>query len=224
MRISMKKRKIGYVHNSVSGDFSFSKDKQVQHESKLEKDFLTMISYDDSVVDIIEQPFTILYQLDDKEYVYEYTPDFLVHFKVNENGLQPKPLLVEVKPKNILAKRFCEFKPKFKAAISYCSQENMQFKIYDERRIHGIYFKNIKLLKRYARLAYDIDEKELIINYVDTAGHASIDNILQFLNNTGQQWKMSLGHIYQLLNNKVLSTDLTEEINLNTVVLLHNER
>lgn len=212
----MKKRKIGYVHNSVSGDFSFRGEKQVQHESKLEKDFLTMISFSDSIADIIEQPFTIEYVCGDK--LCKYTPDFLVNFKASDYGLIPKPLLVEVKPRDILYKRFCEFKPKYKAAISYANQENMQFRIYDERRIHTIYYHNIKFLKRYSRFAYDLDEKNRITGYLDIAGDISISDILLFLNNTGQERKMSLGHIYQLLNNKVLSADLTEELDLDTIV------
>ena len=216
IKISLKKRKIGYVYNSVAGDFSFNGLKLVGHESKLEKNFLILASFSSSVVNIIEQPFTILYQHNNKE--REYTPDYLIYFNEDENGFQPKPLLVEVKPRKVLMERFSEFKPKLKAAFAYCRQENMRFKIYDEQRIYNTSFNNIKFLKRYARLEYANEEAHKIVKYLDKVQESTITEILDFLGVSEQERSLSLGHIYQLLYKKILLTDFSETIDLHTVI------
>ena len=59
MKISMKKRKIGYSYGSVSGHFAFHKQKSIAFESTLERNLLTLLKFNDSVDDVIEQPLTI---------------------------------------------------------------------------------------------------------------------------------------------------------------------
>ena len=56
MKISMKKRKIGYTYGSVSGHFSFRKQKSIAFESTLERDLLTLLEFNESVDDGIGQP------------------------------------------------------------------------------------------------------------------------------------------------------------------------
>jgi len=214
MKISTKKRKIGYVHNSISGYFSQPGKRSINFESKLEKDFLTMISFNNQVEDIIEQPFTIEYEYDGK--LRRYTPDFLVFFK--NNGVYTKPLLVEVKRREELIEKFAEFKPKFKAAITYSNQEDYFFKIYDQKRIYGTYFENIELVKRYRRNEYPVLEREKIIDYLSSSIKSTIDNILVYLHNEYPSQNMAFGHICQLLELKILSTDFKTPIHKNSVV------
>lgn len=80
MKISMKKRKIEYTYGSVSGHFAFRKQKSIAFESTLERDLLTLLEFNDSVDDVIEQPITIEY-LNHNDKLVSYTPDFLVYFK-----------------------------------------------------------------------------------------------------------------------------------------------
>ena len=220
MKISMKKRKIGYVHSSISGYFSFRGEKSINFESNLEKNFLTMISFSEHVADIIEQPFTIEYENDGK--LRKYTPDFLVYFKTGGSGTLPgfhyKPLLVEVKRREELTKKFCEFKPKFQAAITYSAQENYLFKIYDETRIYGTYFENIELLRRYRRNQYDIEEQYKIIDGLSIVGTSTIRNLLTHLYNNQNDKNNAFGHICQLLEQKILSTDFQSKIKIDSLI------
>ena len=78
MKISMKNRKIGYVYGSVSGHFSFRKEKSIAFESTLERDLLYLLEFNDSVIDVEEQPFTIEYTNHNGKLV-TYTPDFFVN-------------------------------------------------------------------------------------------------------------------------------------------------
>lgn len=112
MKISMKKRKIGYTYGSVSGYFAFRKQKSIAFESTLERDLLTLLEFNDSVEDVIEQPLTIEYTNHNGRDV-AYTPDFLVDFKEPEASLLKKPrkpLLIEVKPREKIQKHFCRIK------------------------------------------------------------------------------------------------------------------
>jgi len=226
MKISMKKRKIGYTYGSVSGKFSFRGEKIVEFESLLEKDLLTILEFNDTVSDVIEQPFTIEY-INEKGKPASYTPDFLVYFKLyglgTTNKVYPKPLLIEVKPRKILKKRFNEFRPKFKAAISYTMQNDMIFKIYDESRIHGVYYDNVKKLKKYIRQEYNKLEEEKLLERLQLLGHTSIECLIEHLAVTDEQKGITLGQIYHLIATKKIGCDFTYPITLNTTIWLNME-
>lgn len=219
MKISLKRRKAKYVYNSISGFFSFKGKKSVWYESNLEKNFLHMISFSDSVVDIEAQPFTIEYKHDGKW--RKYTPDFLVYFKPSgyefHSTIRPKPLLVEVKRKEELVKKFCEFKPKFKAGIQHAANEGLHFKIYDEKRIFSDYHENVTYLKSFSRSIFDPQEAKKITDYLTAIGHASIKNIISYLYNTEEEM-IGLRHIFQLLLKGEIITDLQKPISNNTII------
>mgnify|MGYP002147633332 FL=1 len=102
----MKNRKIGYTYSSVSGHFAFRKEKSIPYESPLERDFLILLEFNDSVSDVIGQPLTLQYK-NQKGRTVPYSPDFLVYFHEPNAELlipQRKPLLIEVKPRKKLRK------------------------------------------------------------------------------------------------------------------------
>ena len=218
----MKNRKIGYTYGSVSGVCSFRKEKSISFESTLERDLITLMGFNDSVSDIIEQPLTIEYtNANGRETTY--TPDFLVHFKQPETTLfntKHKSLLIEVKPRNILRKKFQQLKPKFKIAMKYAQQNDMIFKIYDEGRIRGEYFRNISFLKRYQNLKYDESEEQRILEYLEMVGNTAIDHIIEYLYATSVQKGIALGHIWHLMANKKIVCLFDEPLNQSTVVWL----
>lgn len=225
MKISMKKRKIGYVYSSVSGRFPFRGEKNICFESKLEESFLTGMAFNDGVLDIEEQPFTLEYETSEGK-TATYTPDFLVHFRYlspdySKKVSFSKSLLVEVKPRKILQKRFCEFLPKFKAAISYSRDNDMMFKIYDESRIYTPYYKNIVFLQRYSRSEYDPYIEKRIMQYLEIMGSATIDNILAVQCNTEVERGLMLGQIWHLLSVKKLSAVLDWPLGYETDVWIN---
>ena len=64
MKISTKIRKIGYAYGSVSRHFAFRKEKSIAFKATPERDLLTLLEFNDSVSDVIEQPVTIEYTND----------------------------------------------------------------------------------------------------------------------------------------------------------------
>ncbi len=225
MKISMKKRKIGYTYGSVSGYFPFRKEKSIAFESTLERDLLTLLEFNDSVEDVIEQPLTIEY-VNHNGKIVTYTPDFLVHFKDDDASLlhRPrKPLLIEVKPREKLQRHCKELKAKFRKAVQYAQANDMIFKIYDESRIRTPYLKNILFLKRYGKLTYNIEDEENILSYINSCGSTSIEMVLEYLFVTKEQKSIALGHIWNLLANKKLLCDFGRPLNKSTVVWVNEK-
>jgi len=175
-----------------------------------------MISFSDSVADIKSQPCTIEYQHDGK--CRKYTPDFLVFFKPNDRDSHPKPLLVEVKRREELLKKFSEFKPKFKVGIRHAFDEGYHFKIYDERRIYGPYYENIIYLKSFSRSLCDEQELNRITDYLSAVGYTTISNIVSYLYKTEEEAMNGLRHIYQLILRKSITADLQIPISNDTVI------
>lgn len=225
MKIKQAGRKIGYTYGSVSGRFSFRGDKTVCFESKLEKDFLTYMEFDDAVLDVEEQPFTLEYS-DASGKRRSYTPDFLVTWKTAGCGANPRiewpPMVVEVKPREKLRKHWGEYRERFKAMTRHCVREGMTFRIFDESRIHDLFFKNVKILQRYRKMRYDPLDERRILDYVDGFGHVRIDALLAVLGGNETKRAVNLGHIRHLLAVKKLSADLyNDPLTQRTLVWLH---
>ncbi len=212
MKISVKNRKIGYTYLSQSGYFSFRGMKEIAFESRLEKDFLTSFAFSDRVLDIEEQPFTLTYtNSQGRETVY--TPDFMIVYRPETMNVShfSKTMIVEVKPREVLRKDFCTFKDRFKAMISYCQQNDMIFKIYDESKIHTLYFDNITRIMRYKRYHYDPVERDTILNYVNATGQATVGLIPEIFGGTDMDKAEIIGHVYHLLATKQLLADLVTQ-------------
>lgn len=225
MKISTKNRKIGYTYGSVSGHFAFRKEKSIAFESTLERDLLTLLEFNDSVSDVIEQPMTIEYTNDNGRDV-TYTPDFLVFFNESDADLlrmQRKPLLIEVKPRDRLIKDWEKLKKKFQIGIRYAHANDMIFKVYDEGRIRNTYFKNVLFLKRYKRLTYNEEDTMEILSLVNANGSLSVEHILEHISATQEQKGMTLGQVWNMVANKQLLCLLDSPLNIKTIVWLNED-
>lgn len=226
MKISMKSRKIGYTYGSVSGHFAFRREKSIAFESTLERDLLTLLEFNDMVLDVIEQPVTIEY-VNHNGRAVTYTPDFLVHFRSpatnNISAPYAKPMLIEVKPSEILDKKFRELRPKFKIGMKYAIENGFVFKIYDEKRIRGQDLKNITFISRHKYLQYDSDEEERILSHLKAVGHTAVDHLLAYLYVTDTQRGIALGQVWNLLANKKIACDMSLPLGQQSVVWLNRD-
>ncbi len=223
MKISQNNRKIGYTHSSVSGSFPFRSEKSICFESTLERDLLMILEYDPCVVDVIEQPVTIEYTNKNGRDV-TYTPDFLVHYRSDHStnsSLLKTSKLIEVKPQIVLKKKWKKLKPKFKIGTSYAKQQGWRFCIYDESRIRGQYLKNIRFLSRYKNYQFDVYEEKRMIDHLNAVGHTAIDHILEVLYAREDDKGIALSQIWQLLSKQKFACDMTQSLNLGTVVWLN---
>jgi hypothetical protein len=109
-----------------------------EHESALERDFVTLVSFLDPGVSITSQPITLAFR--DGQRLRRYTPDFLVR---PSNG---RAQLVEVKYRGDLRQQWTRLKPAFKAARIWAEEQGTEFRIATERSIRGTRLENAKRL------------------------------------------------------------------------------
>jgi hypothetical protein len=162
----MRQRKIGIKTRSISGIVPSVKNNDcVWFESALERDFALLLESDPEVSKYQEQPITIEYL--DGDRFRTYTPDFLVDFTKSTNH---RPILCEIKYKSELRKNFSILKPKFRAAIEYCEEQDWEFKIVTEEyiRTHRLY--NMNFLRRFTFKDVDQSCLELVIHTIRDLG------------------------------------------------------
>ncbi|EKB5073017.1 heteromeric transposase endonuclease subunit TnsA [Vibrio cholerae] len=113
--------------------------RMVDAESSLERDFIFLLEHDSNVRSFEEQPIKI------NVGCRTYTPDILVSYNDGEK------YLYEVKYRSELKKNWFKLKPKFKASIAFCKQENIKFKIVTDKEIRTPLLKNLEFLSHFSR-------------------------------------------------------------------------
>jgi len=140
-------RKIRTSNRSITGRRPSEKtNSSHQHESALERDYLTLLEHDDEVAEYGVQPVTIQYLNDGV--AARYTPDVLVHYYPE---FKRKPALIEVKYEAELIEKHDFYAARFKAASEYASQNGYEFRIATDKLIRTEYLWNIKFLSTYLR-------------------------------------------------------------------------
>ncbi|MES2822452.1 MAG: TnsA endonuclease N-terminal domain-containing protein [Pseudomonadota bacterium] len=115
-------------------------------ESTLERDFYSLLQFDNNVHRYEVQPLEINYLLDGKQKTY--TPDTLVQY-VKSTGLSPT--IFEVKYRSDLKENWAILKPKFKATIRYAKSVGWRFRLVTEHEIRTTYLKNVKFLLSFRK-------------------------------------------------------------------------
>lgn len=201
-------RKIKPTRRSVSGIYVFRGVDSIPFESTLERDFLIRKEWCINVLDIIPQPVQIPFTKNGR--TYNYTPDFLVYYRLNNVHFDfyPKPILVEVKPRNELRAHLPEWRDKYRAAFKYAKAQGWEFRIHDEGRIRDQALENIRFLERYKRMQFPIEESQAVIKTVTEMGSTFFHYILarHFM---GLYKAEGISHIWHLLATRQLDCDIT---------------
>lgn len=205
-------RKIKPTRRSVSGFYSFRGESSIAFESTLERDFVMRQEFNVNVLDIIPQPAIIPFTKNGRS--YEYTPDFLVYYRLSKIGYtpDPTPLLVEVKPRSEIQAHWSEWRDKFRAAFRYAKEQGYEFRIYDESRIRTKSLDNIRFLERYKRMQFPFEESQAVIETVKQMGNAPFHYLLSrhFM---GLYKAEGIAHVWHLLATRQLDCDITLPLN-----------
>lgn len=205
-------RKIKPTRRSVSGFYSFRGESSIAFESTLERDFIMRQEFNVNVLDIIPQPAIIPFTRNRRN--YEYTPDFLVYYRLSKIGYtpDPTPLLVEVKPRSEIQEHWSEWREKFRAALHFAKEQGYEFRIYDESRIRTKSLENIRFLERYKRMQFPSEESQSVIETVKQMGNAPFHYLLSrhFM---GLYKAEGIAHIWYLLATRQLDCDITLPLN-----------
>jgi hypothetical protein len=182
----------------------------VAFESLLERDYIFLLEYDNCVLSYQEQPITINYSFNNKD--YRYTPDFLVK---RSTGTQ----IIEIKPKSKLLKLLSkeDGKRKLMAGHNYCFSNGYEYKIITEEDIRsGSLLKNIKFLFGFSKLTVPASIKMNIRNKLLEYRPIKIREFICCLG-YGETQKY-ISYIYSLLYSKVLFTNLQKPINIDSYI------
>ena len=220
--IENPKRDIGIGTSSLRGKIPSSKtNRQHKFESSLERDFIEIIDFNNSVKHYCEQPVTIEYKLDGV--TYYYTPDFIVYY----NSKSIKPLLCEIKYRKDLKKNWKELKPKFKAAIEYTRKNNWRFKIITEKEIRNQYLENAKFLNNYKenkidRLGFltginEIDFKLLMFN-IEEIKITTPEELMMMSSSNKEKQGEFLYTIWYLVANFWIKCDLSKPLTIKSEI------
>lgn len=129
----MPVRKIPKNHLFVTGAFSSRKNSEMRgFESLLEKEYMLLLEFDNSVASFEEQPLTVPIPGIAKG----YTPDFAVHYNANQAAQeQQRSKLVEVKSSEDLKKNAEKYSKKFEFATEFANDRGWDFEIVTEKDI-----------------------------------------------------------------------------------------
>src|SRR5258707_6171605 len=100
-----------------------------EHESALERDFVTLTSFTDAAAVVTAQPATIRFKDEGRQ--RRYTPDFRVDWSDGRIDI------VEIKYRTDLRAGWSRFRPAFAAARNWASSNGARFRIATERGIRS---------------------------------------------------------------------------------------
>jgi len=224
--ITSPARKIPRRYNGVSGLFPSKKNdgKMVPYESLLERNYMLLLEFDDTVDRYVGQPVTIPYQLSNESGSRKsrYTPDFIVYFRTDADGVIPPPALIEIKEKKELEKNKETYEQKFAAAKLYSHKQRWAFSVKTQDDIQGHFFENADFLYTYLNVPRTSQEQE-VIKFIDAQGGAMTGTqIFQHFAADASGLATFPAIFWAMVANKELMTDWNQPINLNASFFTEN--
>lgn len=218
-------REIYFKYGSLSGNFVSTKNKNklIQFESSLERDYVYLLEFNPEVYCYLEQPLKIIYTNNSNK-KKSYIPDFLVRYR---NPII-KDELIEIKYHSDLVKNYLLYKPKLVAAEEFCKKNSLTFRLLTDKNIREEnfdYLKNIKFLFRYrvilqnsATNNFEEDDVFLIIQTLREVKVCSILDLLNKLSPKTQRKSELLFYIWYLIAKKYIGCDLKIKLSMNSII------
>lgn len=208
-------RKIPKNYSNVTGIAAHSKaEGQAMFESTLERDFLMLLEFDNNVERFEVQPIRLEWENDLGKF-RSYTPDVLAYYKQSKH----KPTLYEVKYREDINKNWSKLKPKFKAAIRFCKENNWKFKLITEVEIKTTYLESVKFLLPFTRQGASSEDDMMILD----------DKIIQLGTTTpkelvssiySDEWNQArlLPTLWYLIGSRQIQVDLNSKITMSSKI------
>ncbi len=172
-----------------------------EHESALERDFVTLTSFLDPDASIVSQPITLTFR--DPARTRRYTPDFLVQHKVAPAEL------IEVKYRADLHANWKRLKPAFVIARDWAREHQAVFRIATERSIRSATLDNAKRLLPLRIAPVDVRVADLVLSATRLARGTTFGGVLAALPVSRER---GLATVWRLIARGVLRVDLTVPI------------
>lgn len=210
--MSVRKLKKSYI--SCVGYFkSYKTNKQHSFDSILERDFFTILEFDENVVNYAEQPFRMYYQLNGAK--TRYTPDVLVTYQDDSQKLFEVKYQSDIDSDEELQYKLSVLPDEIQ------KQKDLVFEVITDEKLYGTYFDNCTFLYSFAFLHLD----ESLVQSV----HEQIYNldtefsIRQLLNSLTQDSTLQLKLIpciWQIIFKDNLLVDMYKKLTMVTIISL----
>lgn len=178
-----------------------------EHESALERDFVTLASFLYPDASITSQPVTLSFR--DGATARRYTPDFLVRRPAGPAEL------VEVKYRADLYANWRRLRPGFLVARDWAREHGATFRIATDRSIRGPVLNNAKRLLPLRRAPVDAGVAELVLDAARSTQAATFGGVLARLPLSREA---GLAALWRLIARGALRVDLGAPITFDTRV------
>lgn len=212
----MPVRKIPRSRRSLTGIFAAGDGgRGIAFESSLERDFITLFSFDPAVAEIEEQPVAIHYTAPTGREA-RYTPDFLVRYATPGRS----PRLFEVKYRAELEEKSEELRPRFEAADAYATERGWTFRVVTEEDLRTARLKNARFLLPFRRHPIDHGRSARILRMLKGWGPMPVARLLEETWPDPDERALGMRCLWQLLSRHRVTADLDIELSDGSVVWL----
>ena len=199
-------RRIPLSHRSHVTGFQALTTWVTEHESALERDFVTLSSFADARAVLTAQPITIRFEHEGRS--RRYTPDFRVDW--SDGGTD----LVEIKYCVDLRAGWKNFRPAFEAARVWARANGAHFRIATERGIRGPRLDVAKRLLPLRNVPIDTALSEFAIMRAQGQGISFAD----LVDTLPASREAALAVVWRLIARGLLAVDLSAPIMANSHV------
>lgn len=213
-------RSIGTSRRSLTGRVASKKGGAAGFESSLERDWLICLDFDPDVEMIVEQPFSIYYELDGR--TLRYTPDVLARYRQRDGHVSV--VVFEVKPYDELASSFGIYRRRFKEMVRYCRARGWRFKIVTEQQIRTPYLANARFLRKYRRLSQQVLYKEQLLYSLKALGPTTPQALLAMAYLHEEKRMAALTELWRLIALRQINAELDRPLGMHSPIWLGDER
>ena len=178
-----------------------------EHESALERDFVTLTSFLDPGASITAQPITVWFR--DGARTRRYTPDFFVRSSAGRSEL------IEVKYRADLCANWERLKPGFAAACTRARADGACFRIVTEQEIRGTTLDNAKRLLPLRSAPCDLEMVQRAMTVVGSLAAPTFGSVLAAF---PANRSLALATLWRLIARGALRVELSAPINFDTPV------
>jgi hypothetical protein len=202
-------------HMHVTGEVTSSKGETLGFTGGVERDFYALMSHQRSISSIETQSIKISYTNAAGKKT-RYTPEALIRF---HDYVGRRPLLVEVKPREILRRDWSLFRERFQVATGYANDHGWKFWICTDAEIRTPYLATIRNLRVHRDHKFPEHELEEVADIVGGQTGITFRQLLGELDlrRPGAR-AQNLSRIYHLICTGIISADLFKPIVYETIL------
>lgn len=212
----MPVRKIKKSYISCVGYFkSYKNNKQLAFESILERDFFTLLEFQNNVVAYEEQPLKIQYKLKAKN--TRYTPDVLVTY--NDDSQK----IFEVKYQSDI-----DSDPKLQHKISVLKEEiarqmSLPLETFTNAQIDQVYLKNCIFLYKNAFIPNNnVLTTKVLESFNNLPSPVSIKSFLELLSTKRTEQLQILPYLWHEIFKKTTLVNMNKPLTMSSLLLTRN--